>query len=281
MHHFRSKSSLTDEFLRLRIRWPGSMLVSQSGREMTATNHVLDGMDDKPESIVLSAITEAVAWRHALENVSDPNFLRRGQRVITHPKTLTKFATVMSTGNVNIDRIGGHEIAYERIFAEAARSTIIRSSYWNWILAVCAEKISIWMEDAKQVAVGGYKQVLEYGPDKCSSERDSENSDHGEQWEFSKMYTPERLGPDGKPKNGGLQVLSSTQAFVLRAAAQELAKASGPSESCTPSTSGTEGEDSVDEWYCDHPEVPKCGKKASSSFPTPMNSEDDDSDDLT
>jgi hypothetical protein len=34
------------------------------------------------------------------------------------------------------------------------------------------------MEEAKQVAVSGYKQVLEDGPDVCNSESDSDHSDH-------------------------------------------------------------------------------------------------------
>jgi hypothetical protein len=60
------------------------------------------------------------------------------------------------------------------------------------------------MEDAPQIAVAGYRQVLEDGPDVCDSESDSENSDHSEMWNYADMYTPDVLGPDGKPKNGGL-----------------------------------------------------------------------------
>jgi hypothetical protein len=47
---------------------------------------------------------------------------------------------------------------------------------------VLAEKVSIWMEEAKQISTAGYKQVFENGPDVCSPESDSENSDHGEMW---------------------------------------------------------------------------------------------------
>jgi hypothetical protein len=52
------------------------------------------------------------------------------------------------------------------------------------------------MEDSKRIAVAGYLQVSEDGPEKCNSESDSENSDHGE--ELSGMYTSEMLGPRGK-----------------------------------------------------------------------------------
>jgi hypothetical protein len=114
----------------------GGQLWTQGSRQMTATNKVLDGMDNGRESVAFSAIVEAVAWRHALENASDPNYLRRGQRVIVHPKFLTKFATVMMTGNVGLDcgalpgkclficlfvgldMDGGHDIACERIMFE-------------------------------------------------------------------------------------------------------------------------------------------------------------------
>jgi hypothetical protein len=34
------------------------------------------------------------------------------------------------------------------------------------------------------------------------------------------MYTPDMLGPDGKPKNGGPQQLSAAQAFASRTAAK-------------------------------------------------------------
>jgi hypothetical protein len=96
---------------------------------------------------------------------------------------------------------------------------------------------------------GGDKQVLEDGPDKCSSESDSENSDHGEMWTYESMYMPEMLGPDGKPKKGGPQVLLESQAFALRAAAHCTASSSssGPTRPGTPSTPTTEGEDSVHE----------------------------------
>jgi hypothetical protein len=38
------------------------------------------------------------------------------------------------------------------------------------------------VEDARRIAVAGYRQVLEDGKDVCNSESDAEYSDHGEQW---------------------------------------------------------------------------------------------------
>jgi hypothetical protein len=106
---------------------------------------------------------EAISWGHSLENTSDPSFQQRGQRIIVYPKFLTKFDTVLTTENVGLDMDGGHDIAYERIMAECQYlagsnrplfmqedSEAVRS--WP----VLAEKVSIWMEEAKRIAVGGY-----------------------------------------------------------------------------------------------------------------------------
>jgi hypothetical protein len=36
-----------------------------------------------------------------------------------------------------------------------------------------AFSVGSWMEDAKQIAVAGYRQMLEDGPDMCGSETDA------------------------------------------------------------------------------------------------------------
>jgi hypothetical protein len=55
------------------------------------------------------------------------------------------------------------------------------------------------MDDAKRIAVAGYKQVLEDGPDVCSSESEAEYRDHGEMWLDDTMYTPDMTDKKGKP----------------------------------------------------------------------------------
>jgi hypothetical protein len=50
-----------------------------------------------------------------------------------------------------------------------------------------ASKAGECMDDAKRIAVAGYRQVLEDGRDVCSSESDAEYTDHGEVLEG--MYT--------------------------------------------------------------------------------------------
>jgi hypothetical protein len=64
------------------------------------------------------------------------------------------------------------------------------------------------------------------GPDVC----DSDHSDHGEDWSYADMDTPDVLRPDRKPNNGGPQQLSAAQVLALRAAAQ---RSSGSTETTT------------------------------------------------
>jgi hypothetical protein len=160
---------------------------------------------------------------------------RRGQRIIVYPKCLSKFQTVMTTGNVGLDMDRGHDIAYEKIMEECAtwrddcKPIFVREDgevIGNW--PVPAEKVREWMEYARLIATGGYKQVLEDGPDVHGEESDSEHSDHGEDWSYATMYTPDMIGPDGKPKNGGPQRLSQEQVRAQRAAAAH--RGSNPAE---------------------------------------------------
>jgi hypothetical protein len=133
----------------------------------------------------------------------------------------------MTTGNEGFDMDGGHDIAHERIMKECGMwgdpckpifvpeddSDIAR---WPALEQHAAE----WMEDAKRIAVAGYRQVLEDGPDVCDSESGSDDSDYGEMWSYADMYTPDMLSPDGKPKTGGRQQLSAAQANAMRATAK-------------------------------------------------------------
>jgi hypothetical protein len=125
---------------------------------MSVGNKVLEGMDGGQESVLLSAILEAVARRHAMEMASDPNCKRRGQRVVVYSASLSKFALVIATGNAGYDLEGGHCVAYELIFAGcdtfANRPIFVAGDsemIGNW--SALAEKVPIWMEQARQIAV--------------------------------------------------------------------------------------------------------------------------------
>jgi hypothetical protein len=64
----------------------GGQLWMQSGRKMTAYNRVKDGMANSRESAILSAVAEAVEWKHACE-LDGP---RKGQRVVIYPKEVSQ-----------------------------------------------------------------------------------------------------------------------------------------------------------------------------------------------
>jgi hypothetical protein len=93
------------------------------------------------------------------------------------------------------------------------------------------------------------------------------------------MYTSEILGSDGR-KLRGPQMLSRLQVLVLRASARAEPK-SGSEPSCTSTPSGTDGEDSFDEYYGNRPDGPKCGELVSSRFPTPVDSDNEDDDEVS
>jgi hypothetical protein len=205
---------------------------------MTAKSNILDGMDFGKESVALSGIVEAVAWRHALKNTSDPGFLRRGQRVIVCPKFLTKFKTVMTTGNIGLDMDGCHDIAYERIMSECQRwSETCRPLFLpddsaavrTW--PALAEKVSNSMEEAKRIAVGGYKQVLENGPEvhvhtgddwtaRETEERMAAATLRDSSFSLDRNCTPTRTGFSGAHHTG-------------------LSKAAGPSRAYHTNSSGS------------------------------------------
>jgi hypothetical protein len=80
------------------------------------------------------------------------------------------------------------------------------------------------MEDARQIALGGYRRVLENGPDTCDSKSDSEHGDYGEKIPYPSAYTSELLGEDGEPKDGGRPKLSHAQVLSQRAAFERASK---------------------------------------------------------
>jgi hypothetical protein len=70
---------------------------------MTATNKVVEGLDDFRESVALSSVYEALVWRLATENSMDPNYKGSGQRGVVYPKFLDKPCTVLATGSADFD----------------------------------------------------------------------------------------------------------------------------------------------------------------------------------
>jgi hypothetical protein len=81
------------------------------------------------------------------------------------------------------------------------------------------------MEDAKRIAVAGYRQVLEDGRDVCDSESNAEYGDRRE--ELSGMYASEMIGKDGKPVLSRAR-LATDQANALRAAGMAGVQVTAP-----------------------------------------------------
>jgi hypothetical protein len=165
----------------------------QGDRHMTAANPVLKGDPTSREAAILSAMYEAVAWKHSLETVM--NGPRKGQRVIIYPKELTGIAQVLSTRNVTVqDDLEDHSELYSAILTESDMfekpPLFVRedsdeiTSHLVW-----AVEIAKWMFTAAKVATGSRPRVLEDGPDMVNSDdEDAKKDDHGE--ELRGVYAP-------------------------------------------------------------------------------------------
>jgi hypothetical protein len=88
----------------------------QGDKVMSATKVPLEGMANDSSSAVLSAVVEAVEWKHVTEFASDGS-KRSGQRIVIYPPELDKLRTVIATKNAGADSDGGHEIAFTRILS--------------------------------------------------------------------------------------------------------------------------------------------------------------------
>jgi hypothetical protein len=157
---------------------------------MTAYNMAYEGMANSRESAVLTAVAEAVTWKHASE-LDGP---RQGQRVVIYPKELSQLEQVLSTGDPNIDSEDGHPIAYMAIlqadqsfekrpvFLKEDHEEITGDPVWS-------EEVPKWMNTASKVATGSRRRVLENGPDVMrSNEEDALKDEHGE--ELTGVYAP-------------------------------------------------------------------------------------------
>jgi hypothetical protein len=188
----------------------------------------------------------------------------------TNPPTLSEFSRAL-TGE-QFDPTEGNGIAYAKIANACSKyvaSPVFYSADSSEFEGIDPSIVPEWMNIAAQVATGGRHQVLENGPDVCNSasESDSENEEHGE--ELKGMYTKD-VPVDAK----GLPVLAkcrltATQSEILRLAA--VLKSSASRRSYL-SSSESESEDSIDEFYRANPEVPSFSKLVAIRRPTPEES---------
>jgi hypothetical protein len=159
---------------------------------MTAATPPYLGMTNSREAAILTAMADAVTWKHVLEDsLPGP---RKGQRVVIYPRELTNLTQVLTTGNPNDGGEEGLTIAYASIL-QASQSfenpplflredcdQIISNPVWS-------VEVPKWMATAANVATGSRRRVLENGPDVMKSdEEDALKEEHGE--ELTGMYAP-------------------------------------------------------------------------------------------
>jgi hypothetical protein len=197
----------------------GGQLWLQGDRSMTATNVLPDGMSNDATSAALVAVAEAVEWKHTFE----PEGVKRlGRRVAIYPPTLDKPEEVLASGDTSLDPEASHDIAYERILAACASFEnppgFFSSDSQDFGGLDIVERVPKWMHTAKEISIGGRRQVLEDGNDVCDSESDSDNEDHGEK--LTGIYTPEiPVGEEGRPLNSAYK-LSNDQSNAMRVRAR-------------------------------------------------------------
>jgi hypothetical protein len=157
----------------------------QSDRHMTAANPVIKGDPRSREAAILSAVYEAVSWRHSIENAIEGP--RKGQRVVIYPKEITGLPQVITSRNIVVDDdTEDHSELYAGILAESDQfenpPVFMREDCDQLIsYPVWATKIGEGMITAARVATGSRRPVLEDGPDVMNSDdEDSKKEEHGD-----------------------------------------------------------------------------------------------------
>jgi hypothetical protein len=227
----------------------------QADRKMAAVNIPHEGMANDDEFACLSGIAEAVGWAHATEDAQGG--LRQTRRIVIYPPNLSEFSRVLTGDKSNLD--SGHSIVYREIseaFEKFAVPPIfISADSPNFGPEIDPKFVPVWMHQAAQIAAGSRKSVLEDGADVCNSESDSENEEHGEV--LTGGYTKDvPLDSAGHPILSAYH-LSDAQAEILRLATRLKSRPPSDYSSSSSESSQAQSEDSVDEFYRCHPEVPR------------------------
>jgi hypothetical protein len=70
-------------------------LWTHEGGQMTATSTPIEVLRHSREEVALSGNADALTWRHAFEISDNPDYPRRGQRIIVCPKFLDKLDSIL------------------------------------------------------------------------------------------------------------------------------------------------------------------------------------------
>jgi hypothetical protein len=153
----------------------------QGDRKMSVDNVPLPGMANDSSAALLTAVVEAVEWKHPTEL---PTGKRPGQHVIVYPPELDRLQAVLSSERNAWDVAEGQEEACERIVSARdnfEHPPIFFSTDQEELKQyVDPAKIDEWMTTASEIAAGSRRQVPENGPDVMNSESDSDNEQHGD-----------------------------------------------------------------------------------------------------
>jgi hypothetical protein len=157
----------------------------QGDRHMTAANPPIKGDVRSREAAILSAISEAVTWRHALEDAIDGT--RKGQRVIIYPKELSGLPQVLASRNIIVPDEEDHSELYSMILQGSdsfERPPLFLREDCDQITShpMWAIEVPKWMITGARIATGNRRRVLENGPDVMNSEdEDAVKEEHGEE----------------------------------------------------------------------------------------------------
>jgi hypothetical protein len=167
----------------VRFSFAQSPMQCKTKDESFGLHHVVPPKKNDSTSAVLSAVVEAVEWKHVTELVSDGS-KRSGQRVVIYPPELEKLGTVIATKNAGADSEEGHEIACERILS-ASNSfehppKFFPSDHEDFKGLADTPKVMEWMNLSSQIATAGRRQAAEDGRYACNSDSDSDTEQHGE-----------------------------------------------------------------------------------------------------
>jgi hypothetical protein len=154
----------------------------QGDRKMSAANVPLPEMANDSDAALLTAVVEAVEWKHPLEPESGP---RPGQRVIVYPTELDQLQAVLSTDRSTWNNSDGQGEACERIVSGMDQfehpPMFFSSNQEELKQQMNTENIDEWMTTASHIATESRRQVIEDGPDVMNSDNDSDNEQHGDE----------------------------------------------------------------------------------------------------
>jgi hypothetical protein len=138
----------------------------QEDRRMMATSTVLPDTGESRKAVELTGISDVPIWRHVLD--PNPEYKRAGPRIVIYPDFLLRLGPVSTAGVLGMDTQEEPWPVYRAIlnlmdtWQDDCRPIIVaesdtRLAQWDDPM----DHVEEWMEEAKPIAVAGYRRVLE------------------------------------------------------------------------------------------------------------------------